>query len=434
VTGEITEEPLSMDQPTARTPRIVVVDDERFALEVLTDLLEGVGYQVKTADSGPAAVALLEELGDTTDCVLLDIRLGTRDASPDGVAILKWLKEKSPDVGVIMMSAYATIDNAVSSLNLGADAYVRKPVNSAELLALVGKSVQHRRLSHEKRRLEAMTREQNRFLREKNRELGQRNRQLQAAYEVIQQDILLAEQLQRSLLPKEFPDVGGVHFAARYMPSGNLAGDFYDVFRLDETHLGFYVADAVGHGVRAALISALVKKSISFKEIGRDSYRLLGPAEVLANLNREIMGDELAEVPFVTAACFLLNVDTCELRYATGGHPCPLLIHPGGRQERLETMGGIVGVFEQDFEERACGLEVGDRLICYTDGVEHPLGMSVPACIDDFQEILAEHHHLGLEDMLQAVTDELTGLVDGPGLDDDLVLLGLDVEQVKGRG
>jgi serine phosphatase RsbU (regulator of sigma subunit) len=415
--------------PVPPDSSVLIVDDEPFALEVLGDLLEGSGYHVYSAEGGEKAISLLKEFGGEIDCVVLDIRLGGPDAHPNGVDILKWVREEQPAARVIMMSAYATIDNAVDSLNLGADAYIRKPINSAELLATVAKSVERRQLTREKQRLEVMTQEQNLFLKDKNQELANRNKQLQAAYEVIRQDLILAEQLQRSMLPQEFPTIPGLHFAAQYVPSGTLAGDFYDVFRLDEQHLGFYVADAVGHGVRAALISALVKKSISFKEIGRRSYRLLGPGEVLANLNREILSDHLAEVPFVTAACFLLNTDTHVLRYATGGHPWPLLFRAGGEPQQLQTAGGIVGVFEQEFEEHTCTLATGDRLICYTDGIEHALGVAAPACIEGFQRMLSKHSSLQLDRMLEVVTQELLELAGGPGLDDDLALLGLDVRE-----
>jgi len=431
VTAEFLEHSAAAPREAENPPCVVIVDDERFALEVLRDVLESAGYLVDTAQNVDDAMTVIGDLGEAVDCVLLDIRLSPApvddERRSDGVDMLRWLKEQSPDLGVIMVSAYATVDNAVLSLNLGADAYIQKPVEPEELLAVVAKTVERRRLSLAKARLEAQAWEQNRFLIEKNRELAEANRRLNAAYSVIQSDLQLAQRLQLSLLPQQFPQVPGFRFATLYIPSGALAGDFYDVFRLDENHLAFYVADAVGHGVRAALITTLLKKSITFKTISDNSYRLLGPAEAIQRLNEDMVREGLSEVPFLTMVCFVLNFHTRELRYAAGGHPHPLLLRADGSHERLESEGGLVGVFEQEYEERRCILQPGDRLLCYTDGIEQPLGAVAPACITSFQAIVEKHRSRTLADMLEACQQELLSLIPGPGLDDDLVLLGLEV-------
>jgi len=157
-----------------------VVDDEVFVCETLADILQDAGYHVETARDGPAALDRLDELGDRTDCVLLDIRLAPPAGSDqlDGIDVLRTLKQRWPDAGVIIITAYASVDNAVASLNLGADAYLQKPVNPDELLALVTKTVARRQLAREKVRLEAQAQEQNRFLLEKNRELEEALRRL----------------------------------------------------------------------------------------------------------------------------------------------------------------------------------------------------------------------------------------------------------------
>src|SRR5262249_27026395 len=131
-------------------------------------------------------------------------------------------------------------------------------------------------------------------------EARQINQQLQQAYQQIESDLRLARRLQASFLPRSLPAVGPVRFGVSYRPCGQVGGDFYDVFRLDEQHVGFYVADAMGHGVPASLLTIFLKKAVQPKEVTGDSYRLVPPEEVLARLNRDLIAQKLAEMPFIT--------------------------------------------------------------------------------------------------------------------------------------
>ena len=174
------QDPDLAQQPNGRAC-VLVVDDELFICETLADVLEDVGYYVETARDGAEALDRLDDLGDRTDCVILDIRLAppTKTDQLDGIGVLGILKERYPDAGVIIITAYASVENAVAALNLGADAYLQKPINPEELLPLVNKTVERRKLVREKARLEAQAQEQNRYLLTKNRELAEANRQLQ---------------------------------------------------------------------------------------------------------------------------------------------------------------------------------------------------------------------------------------------------------------
>lgn len=180
VPGQESNPPAGGQQPDGQAC-VLVVDDEVFMCETLADVLEGAGYYVQTARDGAAALDRLDDLGDRTSCVLLDLRLA-QDSNTDqldGIDVLRILKERCPDAGVIIITAYASVDSAVDALNLGADAYLQKPINPEELLALVDKTVERRKLVREKTRLEAQAQEQNRYLLKKNRELAEANRQLQ---------------------------------------------------------------------------------------------------------------------------------------------------------------------------------------------------------------------------------------------------------------
>src|SRR5690349_18023167 len=117
----------------------------------------------------------------------------------------------------------------------------------------------------------------------------------------------LARRIQMSFLPQALPEVAGVRFSVHHALCGRVGGDFYDVFRLDESHVGLYVADAMGHGVPASLLTIFVKKGVRPKEVFGHHYRLLPPEEVLQRLNRELIEQKLSDTPFITMLYALYN-------------------------------------------------------------------------------------------------------------------------------
>ncbi|KPK84683.1 MAG: hypothetical protein AMJ81_05020 [Phycisphaerae bacterium SM23_33] len=194
------------------------------------------------------------------------------------------------------------------------------------------------------------------------------------AYEKVDEEMRLAARLQRDFLPRELPRVGPVRFATLFRPAGWLSGDMYDIFRLDEAHVGFYVADVVGHGMSAALLTMFIKKSLQTKRILGNSYEIVPPNIALALLNDDICQQNLTFVQFCTAVYGIVNTQTLELRYASGGHPAGLLTGSDGQLRELNAAGPLLGVFPgEPFEARQLTLHAGDRLVLFSDGAEDTL-------------------------------------------------------------
>src|ERR1700729_2181201 len=105
----------------------------------------------------------------------------------------------------------------------------------------------------------------------------------------LDEEMRLAARLQQDFLPKSLPQLGGVRFHTLYRPAGYVSGDLYDVMRLDECHVGFYIADAVGHGMPAALLTMFIKNALVTKQIDPSGYRLLTPGETMAKLNESLI-------------------------------------------------------------------------------------------------------------------------------------------------
>jgi sigma-B regulation protein RsbU (phosphoserine phosphatase) len=209
-----------------------------------------------------------------------------------------------------------------------------------------------------------------------------------------------------------------------------VGGDFYDIFRLDEHHVGFYVADVVGHGVPASLLTIFLKKAVRPKEITAGGYRLLPPDEVLQNLNREMIGQGLAENPFITMVYAVLNCENQTLSFARAGHPYPVYLPHSGEPEIWRLHGPILGVFDAPFSAQTTQLKPGDKLLIHTDGL-HSGDDENQAGSGPLIAAAAHHRSLPVGELVERVAQDVGKR---SGQMDDFTLLGLEVEDPGSGG
>ncbi len=120
--------------------RILIIDDEAIIRETLSDWLEREGYIIETATTGEEGIK--KEIKNKFDMAIVDLRL----PGMDGIEIIHKLKEMSPNISVIMITAYATIETAVSAMKEGASDYLTKPFNLEEISLVVKRIAEHQRL------------------------------------------------------------------------------------------------------------------------------------------------------------------------------------------------------------------------------------------------------------------------------------------------
>ncbi|HEY1377669.1 MAG TPA: SpoIIE family protein phosphatase [Gemmataceae bacterium] len=253
-------------------------------------------------------------------------------------------------------------------------------------------------------------------------EAQQFSHQLQQAYRQIDLDLRMARRLQASFLPQTLPAVGPIRFAVSYRPCGQVGGDFYDVVRLDEDHVGFYVADAMGHGVPASLLTVFLKKAVQPKEVSGSSYRLLPPGEVLSRLNRDLIAQGLADLPFITMVYGLLNCRDGRLEFARAAHPHPVHLPRVGDPEQWQSPGTLLGVFDAEYRSQQHRLRPGDKLLVFTDGLpesESATGVSAPLLRG-----AVEHRSLPIQAFVERLSADLVTEQPRP---DDFTLLGVEV-------
>ena len=246
-------------------------------------------------------------------------------------------------------------------------------------------------------------------------------------HEDTAEQLEMAGQVQRNFLPSRLPNTERIRWAAMFRPAQWVSGDIYDITRLDETHIGFYLADAVGHSMPAALLTIFLKQATVMRQTLGNHYRIFEPDEVVTNLNEKMTQQEFSGCLFATCCYGLLNIKTLELRTARAGHPYPVLIRNGSPMS-LQSRGGLLGVFaEAKYEKQSVILQPGDKLFIYSDGGEPIIGSAQDDGTFAFGKAFRSIAQMPIEDMIQAYDEMARHHHFRPGELDDVTAIGLEI-------
>jgi sigma-B regulation protein RsbU (phosphoserine phosphatase) len=307
-------------------PKVLVADDQEDVRVALDLLLRGEGFEVTTVDS-PAAV--LVALGERRyDAALVDLNY-TRDTTSgaEGLDLLRHVRSSHPSVPLLVMTAWGTLELAVSAMKRGAGDFVLKPWDNAALV----QALRH--------------------------QIGTAPR--------AAQDLELARRVQAELLPQQLPRLRTLELRARCQQAGAVGGDAYDFLEIAPGRTGIVLADASGKGVPAALLMAnLIGCLRSHAASAGDDL-----AAALRAVNRQFH-QSTAQERYATLFLGVYDDARRRLRYANCGHNPPLLLRSHGRVERLEPTAPVVGLLpDWRCDVAELSLARGDTLLVYSDGI-----------------------------------------------------------------
>ncbi len=194
----------------------------------------------------------------------------------------------------------------------------------------------------------------------------------------METDVRMARQIQETFLPRSYPvfprgvpaEASALRFAHRYIPTTTLGGDFFQIVQLDDVKCGILICDVMGHGVRAGLLTALIRGVVA--ELGE---RATDPARVLAEINHSLTPvlEQTGQPVFATAFFGVIDTAAASLTYSNAGHPPPLILRAAiDSVVRLvpsdpEPAAGLIHDFQYSRQETA--FAPGDCFLAYTDGI-----------------------------------------------------------------
>jgi sigma-B regulation protein RsbU (phosphoserine phosphatase) len=257
--------------------------------------------------------------------------------------------------------------------------------------------------------------------------------QLQTKNEAYEEEVNLAREIQQALTGRGFPQVGKndlhTRFSARYIPISGLAGDFFEVIQVAEDRAGVLICDVMGHGVRSALVVAMLRGLLE-----KQRSQAADPGALLHGLNEGLAAilQRAGATMFATAFYGFIDLTDGTFKYACAGHPGPIVEGPDGVSQ-LNTLrcekGPGLGLFHgSDYPTLSLPLSGIRRIVLFTDGVlEAENQEGEPFFESRLMEIISRNAPADLDHLLDGILSSVLDFSEANHFDDDVCLLGIDL-------
>jgi len=398
--------------------RILVVDRNAEDLRRLREYLGSRGYDIVQADGCEAA--LEQAAAGSVDLLVLDLS----DPGVDGMEFCERFHDhpETAAVPVLVVTDPTGTDVGAAALRVGADDFLTRPLEMAELLVRAKMLLRMKGLHEGLLARNVQLWQVNEQLEHLNLELAGRNRELEQGME-------MARRLQEALLPQQYPRVKNISFNHVYAPADEVGGDYFQIEGMSEDRAAIFMSDVSGHGVQAALITNIVKAVFGYVYLEDKT-----PAQVLSDVNsrfRSVLGN-LA--PSIFATAFLVVVDGAgyKLSMASAGHPSPFLIRK--RKTSCEPsmstdeIGPALGFFSSpEYTTVESTLSPGDTVLGFTDGVyELTNERREMFGLKRLQALIAENARLIPRDLIQKILMETDAYRGARRRTDDVCMVAIE--------
>ena len=263
--------------------------------------------------------------------------------------------------------------------------------------------------------------------------LAEIRRALAARNQEMANSLAMAREVQANLLPRAFPETAHLEVCGSYTSMEQVGGDFFAVRGPeafgdppDGGRHAFFMADACGHGVSAALISAMAQMSFDHAL----SRGVQQPSEILGLVNRDLLPYLLAE-HYLTAFAMVIDRDSGIATYSNAGHRACICVSPDGEVSLLNTEGFILGMFEEDtYEDGSLLLRRGHVLLFYTDGIveaRNPAGEEYGT--ERLVGTLLRSRDQTAADLLHSLEADALAFAEGVPMRDDVTLLLIRIKE-----
>lgn len=235
----------------------------------------------------------------------------------------------------------------------------------------------------------------------------------------MEDELLIAKEIQQGLLPKSVPEHKCLDISAVNISSKIVGGDYYDVIRLTEDSFVFAIADVSGKGTPASLLMA------SIHAMFHTLIPLGMPLSELVKRMNDLIYDNTLNDRFITFFCGILDVKTKSFKYVNAGHNLPILLKGNGNIVRLDKGGVLLGIAKENitYEEGFVNLVSGDLLYIFTDGVTEAMNSeNVEFGENRLLKILKDYKALPSKEIQNIIIDSIKNYC-GENQSDDITML-----------
>ncbi|MFC1730547.1 PP2C family protein-serine/threonine phosphatase [candidate division KSB1 bacterium] len=245
--------------------------------------------------------------------------------------------------------------------------------------------------------------------------------------ELFENEMAIAEKIQKNLLPDKVPEIPGYEFEAYYAPSKHVSGDYYDFYQPDKERLYFLIADVSGHGVPSSLIVASMQAYLCAQIQEQKSLNAM-----IENLNDYLIETTLSS-KFVTLFIGVIELSTGSITYINAGHNPPYIIGADNEVRELTGGGPLLGMFENTlFSSGRAQLHDGEILVLFTDGVVEAMNREEEEFSEErFIKVIQREGHETLIKIMLQLFKEVRLFCDGVPYGDDITICFIRKTEVK---
>lgn len=395
--------------------RILVVDDDEAIRILLSARLRSLGHEIDTAVNGLEAWDQLTR--KSFDLLICDWNMPLMS----GVELCRRIRHTEPSsyVYVILCTAMNQKADFLAGMEAGADDFVVKPIDFADLRVRIRAAERIIQLHSE--------------LSAQNKSLRELYGKLRTAYDTIERDLEAAAGMQTALLPSKSELHENIRLDWLLIPSLYLAGDMLNYFLVDGRKLIFYHLDVAGHGIPAALLSVTLNRllmPVPGSPIAKGSspdlpQSLASPQEVVTELNNRFQS---SDDTYFTMIYGIFDADSRAVTFCQAGHPNPLLLSSRGELKRLGEGGFPVGMMpSMTYDQSQVTLSRGDKLVLYSDGIPECLNQSGKRYTEaSLFAALKRHPQSSAAELVEAVREDIVRWRGESELSDDVSLLVME--------
>ncbi len=381
--------------------KVLVVDSSIHSLELMSHILGDIGVEVIAAGTGKNALLNISMF--KPDLIIIDVDM------PDmsGFELCKRVKSnpQTKYVLVLLMSTVETRDLRIRAIEVGADDFIEKTFDA---YILISKCKSLLRIKH-----------LNDKLKKNYAELEEKNK-------ILEFQLKTARQVQGALIPNINYNDSKLRIFSNYLPALEIGGDFLDMYRINEDCISIVLGDVSGHGISAALITAMM--SMMMKNLVHKYYN---PDQVLFNLNNQFCKMlENSESPLYVCVFYaIINTKEHRILYSNAGQAFPIFVSSAKKKAfELEAKGTPIGMIEDsNYDFKSLSYQSGDVIIAHTDGLSDTHYKNDPeSFVSSLKDLLCEYVSLpDPKEIIDLVLEKFYSVPEGKSfeLDDVSIIL-----------